>query len=336
MLAIVAAVMLAAAPQYDTVYTADGGRLLGTVVEEGPQGVSVQLPDGSTRRFDRREVNRIEYRDGSVSTPSRAAPPPSYQPAPAPSAPPPSAPPTYQPPPPTYGPPPYGPPPTYRPPPPPPGRPVAYGSPGAMPPVLPFYASFGIGGLFLSGDAGRNVPIGGVPTNVAMSDSFQSPQLDINMEGGLRLNPHLALGLYVDVGVGDPSSNVRAEPACAAAGASCTASTGRVGILLRHTFQPAAYSTPWLGVGTGYEWGDVTIQNGYGGSNQYFSYTGWEMLRLMGGVDLRTNPIFGVGLYGGVSVGRYNRYKDAAVDASLGRDAFHTMVEAGLRFTLFP
>src|SRR5690242_21611385 len=86
MLAILAAVMLAAAPQqYDTVYTADGGRIVGTVVEESPQGITVQLPDGTTRRLSRNDVTRIEYADGSVSMPNRPAPPaqpPAYRPPP--------------------------------------------------------------------------------------------------------------------------------------------------------------------------------------------------------------------------------------------------------------
>jgi hypothetical protein len=337
MLAILAAVMLAATPQFDTVFTADGGRLVGTVVEESPQGITVQLPDGTTRRFHRKDVTRIEYRDGSVSTPNRPAPPPAYQPAPAPA---PAGPPAYQPPPPPAYPPPqaYPPPPPYGPPPyrPAPARSGPYDPQGGMPPILPIYGVFGIGGLFTQGDAGRNVPIGGGPgVNVSMDQAFD-PQLDVYLEGGLRLNQHLALGLYVDVGVGDPSSNVRAEPACATFGNSCTATTGHVGVLLRHTFRPRDYSTPWLAIGTGYEWGEATLHDGGGGSTQYFRYTGWEIARLMAGVDLRTNPIFGVGLYGGVSLGRYSRYTDASVDANLGGGALHTMVEGGLRFTLFP
>jgi len=196
-----------------------------------------------------------------------------------------------------------------------------------MPPILPIYAAFGIGGLFPGGDAQQNLGM----------DRIFDPQLDIFLEGGLRLNQHLALGMYVDIGVGEPASDVRAEPACSTAGSSCTATTGRVGVLLRHTFQPRAYSTPWVSVGTGFEWGEVSIQPDGGGSSQeYFSYSGWEALRLMAGVDLRTNPVFGVGLYGGVGFGRYSRYKDAAGEVHLGHEPFHTTVEAGLRFTLFP
>lgn len=311
MLAILAAVVLAAAPQNDTVYTADGGRIVGTVVEEGPQGVTVQLPDGTTRRLSRSQVARIEYSDGSVSTPSRPAPPrqpPSYR---APPAPPPSygqpPPPAYRPPPPAYG--------------PPPSPPPAYAGPRGAPPLVPFYGAFGIGGSFPSGEAAEGIQM----------DQLYGSQLGIWIEGGMRVTPYLGLGLYLDLGVGDPASEVRAY--CDAIGSSCTASTGRFGVLLRHTFDPYAHSTPWIAVGTGWEWGNVTADSG---NQELFNYSGWEMLRLMGGVDLRTNPVFGVGLYGGVSFGRYSSYHNALGDVSIGNERTHTTVEAGLRFTLFP
>ena len=69
MLAVLAALMLAVVPQqHDTVFTADGGRVVGTVIEEGPEAISIQLPDGTFRRVPRKDVTRIEYADGSVST----------------------------------------------------------------------------------------------------------------------------------------------------------------------------------------------------------------------------------------------------------------------------
>ncbi|HET8541378.1 MAG TPA: hypothetical protein VFL83_15990 [Anaeromyxobacter sp.] len=328
MLAILAAVMLAAAPQQDTVHTANGGRLVGTVIEEGPQTITIQLPDGTMRRLARSEVARIEYSDGSVSTPNRPAPPaqpPAYRapPQPPPYAQPPQPPPRYAPP----------PPPAYRPPPPPHAAPPAY--PPAPPPqpayargqapLSPFYGSFGLGGLFLNGDAA-----GGVP----MSQVFGS-QLGLWLDGGIRLTSNVGLGLYYGYGIGEPASEV--ESACAVSGTSCTASTSRFGVMLRHTFDPYARSTPWIGIGTGWEWGRVTLDD-YGSGEEYFSFSGWEMLRLMGGVDLRSSPVFGVGLYAGVSFGRYSQYREppAALDYAIGEERTHATVEAGLRFTLFP
>ncbi len=324
MIAILAAVMLAAAPQQDTVFTADGGRMVGTVVEEGPQGVTLQLPDGTTRRFAPRQVVRIEYADGSVSTPSRNAPPPAAQ-----RPPPPSSPPSYYPPP-AYPPPGYAPPPTYAPPPPTyrppsPGPPSYAGPPRGMPPAMPFYGVFGLGGSFMSGMVERGF---------SARDTFD-PQLDLWLEGGMRLVPQLGLGLYLDIGVGEPASMVRNNEC---AGISCSATTGRFGVLLRHTFNPYAYTTPWLGIGTAYEWGSVNTDNTglNGGSSQVFSYSGWEVLRLMAGWDVRSNPVFGFGFYGGVAFGTYSRFEDATGTTHLSDQKFHTTVQGGLRFTLFP
>jgi hypothetical protein len=323
MLAILAAVMLAATAQHDTVFMADGGRVVGTVVEEGPQGVAVQLVDGTFRRFARREVVRIEYADGSVSTarpveprpspPAQAAPP-----APAPAQP--YPPPAYTlPPPPSYTPPP---PPRYAPPPYPARPPPAAWQGG---PVSPVYLSFGLGGAVLSGRAerfeGRNVDM----------DSLFDPQLNLAFEGGLRLNPHLALGLYADVGVGDPAREVR--DFCNDNGFACDARSGRVGILLRHTFQPAARATPWIAAGTGYEYGNVQASDN---GQEILRYSGWEMLRLMAGFDLRSSPVFGVGFYGALSFGRYSRYEETTFSDNISDRTTHTTIQGGLRFTLFP
>lgn len=295
MLAILAAVMLAAAPPHDTVFTADGGRVVGKVIEEGPQVISIQLPDGTFRRFSRREVTRIEYADGSVSTIRPPEPPPS-------------------------GPPPPYPPPGYPPPPPPRLAPTPW--PGG--PITPFYLSFGLAGAY---------PFGEIEDGVDMSRVFD-PQLDIDLEGGLRLSPHLALGLYVDIGVGDPARET--GDACRQAGINCDAFRTRFGPLLRFTFAPAARMTPWLTAGTGIEWGTVTADDWFDDDDDLFSYRGWEVLRLMGGIDLRSSPSLGVGFYGGVAFGRYDHVEDSTGDFDIDRERFHTTATAGLRFTLFP
>lgn len=331
MLALIAAAMLAAAPQHDTVHTADGGRVLGTVVEESPQGITVRLVDGTIRRFAPADVDRIEYADGSISTPNRPAPPPpTYAPQGPPAyAPPPSSPPPPAPPPRTYSPPPppSAPPPTYAPPPAPyrpPGPPHA-GARTGMAPISPLYGVLGIGGLFHSGDAEEGVAM----------DRIFDPQLNVYLEGGLRLSPQLALGLYLDLGVGEPARETRDLNACDVGGSSCSATTGSVGVLLRHTFLPHAPSTPWIAVGTGYAFASVSRDDGFD-SRELFSYSGWEMLRLMAGIDLRANPIFGVGFYGGVSFAQYTDVDVGAGNVDLGGRATHTTVQAGLRFTLFP
>jgi hypothetical protein len=304
MLAILAAVMLAAAPQQDTVFTTDGGRIVGTVVEETPQSVAVQLPDGSFRRLPRRDVVRIQYGDGTVSTPPQAAPPP--------------PPPSYGAPPPTYAPPP--PPPMFAPPPP----PVALTHPYTGP-ASPVWASLSLGGMFFSGNVEPGVSVGRI----------FGTQFDLGMELGLRLNPHFGLGLYLDLGFGDVGSEVRTY--CNSFGLSCSSEILRTGVLLRHTFRPAAHMTPWFALGTGYAQGKVhSGVNSYGPSSDILTYTGWEIARLMGGLDVRTNQTFGVGFYAGLSFTRYTRFDNTAGSLSLPSTSIHPTYEAGVRFTLFP
>jgi hypothetical protein len=167
-----------------------------------------------------------------------------------------------------------------------------------------------------------------VEDGVDMDRVFRN-QLDIALEGGVRLSPHLALGLYADIGVGEPAREI--ENGCNDFGFDCNASRTRVGLLLRHTFQPYARTTPWLALGTGIEHGSIEADDGV----EQFSYSGWEMLRLTGGIDVRSSPVFGVGFYGGVAFGRYSDLDDPT-GRLLGDERTHTTVMAGVRFTLFP
>ena len=75
MLALVLAALLAALPQNGTVFTSEGGRLKGTVLEAGPAGVSIQMVDGSTRRLEAAQVTRVDFADGTTWKPTPATAP---------------------------------------------------------------------------------------------------------------------------------------------------------------------------------------------------------------------------------------------------------------------
>ncbi len=298
----------AAAPEHapqganglDTVYFVDGGRVRGRVVEFVPkEGLTMQLPDGTLRRYATDQIDRIQYADGTVTRRKATHP----APPPPPRAPPPA-----------YAQPVY--------PPPPPPVPVRRG----MPPLVPFWASVGIGGAGFAGDLAGGVPVG----------SIMYGQLNLQLQGGVRLSPNFGLGVYLDAGVGDPSSGVRFE--CSAAGSDCTAETVRFGGLLRYTWDPFGPTSPWIAMGAGWAESRVTYNpaGGHSGAN-YLKYTGWEPFRFMMGVDLRSNQVIGFGLYGGVSWATFNHYEDVVVGSySIGDQRFHTMFEGGLRLTLFP
>jgi hypothetical protein len=157
------------------------------------------------------------------------------------------------------------------------------------------------------------------------------PQLDLELEGLVRLSQNLALGLYLDLGFGDPARETR--DACHAAGISCDAHRTRFGLLLRQTFLPTAHVAPWLSVGTGFEWAEIT-EDYYG--DEQFSYSGWEMVRLQVGIDIRSSPSIGFGLFGGAALGRYDHARDVTGELDLEGDRYHTTVIAGARVVLFP
>ncbi len=293
MLAIIAAAALAAAPQLDTVVTADGGRIVGTVIEETPRAVTIQLPDGTFRALPAAEVSRIEYSDGSVSAPARPAPPAEAAPGVV-AAPPPPGPTAPQP-----------------------------APAGNLAKLYPVYMRFGFGPAYVSGDA---------PPGVRMEDVFGPVQLNLWVEGGARLTPHLALGLYLDFGLGEASTALR--DTCRSAGGTCSAEDDRIGLLLRYTFAPYAKRTPWIAAGTAWESGVVSVHRDPG-SDDILSYDGWEMLRLMAGVDWRKAPELGFSLYAGVSLGAYSSQRDALGTVSIADPRVHTTLEVGFLCLLF-
>jgi hypothetical protein len=355
----------------DTVYFPGGGRVRGLVMEENAtSGVKSRRLDGSMQTYPVEEIARIEYADGTVSTP-RPAPAPPPQPAPARAKAADGIDTVYflgggrvrgtvieenpktgvrvrlldgtvQ---------------TYsrdelvrieyadgsvsrRVTPAPASVPAPAPAPAAAPPPpekdkkekpqpFPLYLSLGVGATFLGGDAESGVP---------MSEVLVSQQAHVSSELGLRLSPGFALGVYGDVGGGDPASSIREQ--CRLQGVDCVGTTGHFGLLARHTWDPLSTRPKWLSLGTGWEFGGVTVDHRDGGSSsELFSYTGREYVRLGAGIDFRSSAVIGLGLYGSVSVGEYDQFDDhgttPTTTVSLDR-ATHTTAQVGLRLTLFP
>jgi hypothetical protein len=95
-----------------------------------------------------------------------------------------------------------------------------------------------------------------------------------------------------------------------------------------------------MSLGTGWEMGGVSIDNGnQNGSghrrDQLFTYSGREHVRLGVGIDFRSSRVLGFGLYGNVSVGEYDHFKDDLVSRSVD-NALHVTTQVGARLILFP
>lgn len=332
------AAFLAAAAAYDTVLLQNGGRVVGTVVEENPAtGVTVQIPGGQLRTIPPGEVFRIEYRDGTFgvvgSKPTAAPAPAEGAAAAAPAASPtPPAPPAQPeraapPPPPVVAPDQqvYPAVPVYpaAPPPPPVGSPPPWARrPGPGQP----------GPFMLAVGAGFAVPGGDAETGLPMREVF-TPQFLLELEGGLRLSPWVMASLVLDLGLGD--SGDWASAYCRTYGGSdCTTVTARFGVQLRYTFHPAARTTPWVSIGTAAEVGTVSFDSSTSAND--LTYTGWETLRLGTGVDFRSTGSAGWGLFLNVSFGRYDQVEDAGITSDLRPTRTHSWVQAGARIIFGP
>jgi hypothetical protein len=352
----------AAEGSVDTVHFLAGGRVRGTVMEENATtGVKIRRLDGSIHPYSAADVARIEYADGTVSTLA-----PARTPAPAPGAKSgegavdnvyflaggrvrgtvieespktgvkvrlldgsiqtysrddlvrieysdgsisrrttpvaPVAPPVA--PQPAAAPPPHG---------------------EGKPHPFPLFLSLGVGGTFLGGEAADGT---------AMSSFLETEQVHVSSELGLRLSPGFALGVYGDVGTGDAAPAIREQ--CQVQGIDCVGATGRWGVLARHTWAPLSRRPFWLSVGTGWEFGGVTVAHrGGDGDSDLFRYTGREYLRLGAGVDFRSNQVIALGLYGSFAVGEYDEYEDPVATVSV-TPGTHTTAQVGIRLTLFP
>jgi hypothetical protein len=322
-----AAALFAAAAGYDTVSLANGGRVRGTVVEDTPSEVLVQLPDGTFRRFQRSEVTRITYAD-------EAAPPqPSLPPAPTtrprPPAPPDDAP--LPPPPPS---------PAQRPRAAPPESPFAPDESAprrraAQTPATPaarkppastgFQLALGIEGL---GPLGR-VSRGG-------------PQLHnlVRGEGGLTLEiggkptPRIFLGILLEGAAGREG---RLFGDACQSGGDCTATTGRAGLLARYYFTPGGVTTGWLALGTGIEATTQTVfLRGTTQKLEEVTASGWEIARASLGYDWRLSELVGLGAYVVGSVGTYGKFEGSSATSASGPRAGHGWLGGGLRVVLFP
>jgi hypothetical protein len=333
-LAAVLAAAAAGAP-LDTVFLANGGRTLGTVYEDDPaNGVAIQLPDGSFRRFARSEVVRVEY--GSAPAPAGRAgpafpatpPPPAPQAEqPAPEAPQPQAyPPDSAQPPPPQAYPPEQPSPTQ---PPPPGAWTPAPPPPPPPPGSPraFTFSLGMGGAYTTGSMGENL---------GRTGDWWPGFVLFQLEAGVRVSPPLTLLLYLDGGGGDVSRRLRAV--CSAQALDCGAGSLRIGVMARHAFTPFAPRTAWVAAGTGFESTGLMVKGPAG--DETLSFDGWEALKLGAGIDFRGSGAFGVGFFAGVSLSTYSK---VTVDgpgyfapSELGSQRLHTWFQLGAKLILFP
>ncbi len=214
---------------------------------------------------------------------------------------------------------------------------VAAGLLAAAAPDARAQATFALraGGALPFGDTLHNAQTGEA---AALSDELRFA-IPLELEAGLRLDPLWTIGAYVQRGVGAMSRNAPfGLGLCTDTGASCSsARLTRIGIQVLRSF-PGGSVTPWVGLGTGYEWLGYDIRDPSGSGS--IEYRGWEWLSAQLGVEWTRGSHFGIGPYASLSFGRFGNAKlssgGQSIDADIGNKSTHGWLQFGLRVRLDP
>lgn len=193
--------------------------------------------------------------------------------------------------------------------------------------------------------AGAALPVGNTLRSAstgeraALSDELRFA-IPLQLEAGLRVTPLTTIGVYVQRGAGAISRNAPfGLGLCTDTGASCSsARLTRLGIQVLRAFEARGGLTPWVGVGTGYEWLGYDIRDPSGSGS--IQYRGWEWLTAQLGVEWSRGDHLGFGPYASFSVGRFDSAKlssgGESVGAEIANKSMHGWIQVGLRARLDP
>lgn len=194
-------------------------------------------------------------------------------------------------------------------------------------------------GFQLALRTGVAIPFGNVTPATAMSDAL-SPQVPLLLDVGWKPIRHLFLGAYLGGTIGGAAGQI--ADTCNENGINCIGVGFRGGLLAEVNIRPDHFVNPWAGLGFGYEIGGSGGTQGRSSIDN--SVRGFELVRVLTGVDFRLQEYFGIGPFLDVSFGRYD-YAASRIDlgglvSKLGGDvndkALHVWLLAGVRLVLLP
>jgi hypothetical protein len=146
---------------------------------------------------------------------------------------------------------------------------------------------------------GYAIPTGNVVTDQTMSNTW-SGSLPLGVDGRYRFTPSLSAGIYFQYNPAFTASSfcTGIDPA-----ASCSGSDMRLGLEVMYGFNPAGMN-PWVSLGTGWQWTNVSAS--LNGQSAGATFSGWEYFNVQAGVDFPLSKLFAIGPYVGYFGGTYS------------------------------
>lgn len=183
---------------------------------------------------------------------------------------------------------------------------------------------------------GLSIPMGKVSSGNPMYDTF-SPQVPLLVDLGFKPVPHLFLGAYLGLAVGDVHGRLGAQ--CDRMNAQCASARVLFGLEAQYQFAPARRYNPWLGYGLGFE--GAGVGNTVGHMTTTTVFTGFDFARFSGGFDVRISRVIGVGPLVDLTLGRYTHTSvklehTTLADADVDDKRVHGWLTLGGRLVFFP
>jgi len=183
---------------------------------------------------------------------------------------------------------------------------------------------------------GYAIPTGNGGAAAPMSDTWGGA-IPLGIDALYRFTPNLSAGVFFQWNPAFAASGFCAREFGATA--TCSGSDMRVGILVAYAFLPQGSFNPWVSLGTGWEWTNMSAKLPGGTAGATFS--GWEYLNLQAGVDFPLARIFAIGPYIGYSGGTFTSMTGTGNNSGMGtvtiesaNRAFHGWLQFGVKGTL--
>jgi hypothetical protein len=177
---------------------------------------------------------------------------------------------------------------------------------------------------------GYALPMGDESSGSKLSDGL-SGAIPIVLEAGYRINGNITVGALFQYGFAQVKDNM--STGCGGA-VSCSGSVMRLGIEGIYNFNLDAVLTPWVGIGTGYEWLGVSLSSG--GQSGSASERGFEFLTVHVGGDYKLSPQVALGPFLSFSLGEYSTVSASApglasTSMDISNKAMHEWLQIGVR-----
>jgi hypothetical protein len=169
--------------------------------------------------------------------------------------------------------------------------------------------------------SGVAIPIGTVFTSSGAMDETMSGYVPLRLDIGYRLASRFYVGVNAQYAVIVP----RACPS----GASCTGGDMRVGMTAAFHLLPRRLVDPWIGLGMGFEW--MNVSRTVDGATVDVNARGLELFDAELGVDLRPIGPLRIGPVLSTSIGRYTRIAVNGTQTTDFTPSLHSWVMVGFR-----